>query len=304
MRILVTGGAGFIGSHAVEALLADGRQVLVLDDLSSGKRANLPKGVPLEVLDIRSPEAAERVVAFGADAMVHLAAQMDVRRSVEDPLFDADVNVRGSLNLLEACRRAGTRRVIFASTGGAIYGEQEHFPAREDHPQRPVSPYGCAKSAVERYLGFYEVEYGFECLSLRFANVYGPRQDPHGEAGVVAIFCGRLLSGEPCTIFGDGAQTRDYVYVGDIARAIALAVGSEVSGALNLGTGMETDVVLLYRLLAAAAGSDAEPTFAPARPGEQQRSCVDPSLAGERLDWRPEIELPEGLRKTLESFRG
>src|SRR5579884_842476 len=220
MRILVTGGAGFIGSHTVDALVAAGHDVAVLDDLSSGRRDQVNPAARLHAADLRDAAAVSNL--FGSErpeVVYHLAAQMDVRRSVADPAFDASVNLVGFLNLIEAGRRNGLRRVIFASTGGAIYGEQERFPCDEEHPLRPVSPYGVAKLATEKYLYFYRAEYGLEYLALRYANVYGPRQDPHGEAGVVAIFCGRMLAGQPVTIFGDGEQTRDYVFVGDVVRA-------------------------------------------------------------------------------------
>ena len=303
MRILLTGGAGFIGSHVARALLTEGHEVIVLDDLSSGKREQVPAGAGLVVADIRSEEAARLIMDEAPEALVHHAAQIDVRRSVADPRFDSDVNVGGTLNLLEACVRAGTRKVVFASTGGAIYGEQDVFPAGEGHPSRPTSPYGCAKASVELYLGYYRQVHGLSWIALRSANVYGPHQDPHGEAGVVAIFCNRLLDGDPCTIFGDGTATRDYVYVGDVARANLLALKSDHQGPINIGTGKETDVATLHRLLARAAGVEAEPILADARPGEQRRSCIDPSLASEVLGWEPEMELSRGLSTTLEHFR-
>jgi UDP-glucose 4-epimerase len=303
MRVLVTGGAGFIGSHVAEASLEAGHVVTCLDDLSSGKRENVPEGARLLVADIRSEAALRAIVEAAPDVLVHHAAQMDVRRSVADPGFDADVNVRGTLNLLEACLKAGTRRVLFASTGGAIYGEQEVFPASEDHPTRPVSPYGCSKAAVEIYLRCYEALHGLSWMALRYANVYGPRQDPHGEAGVVAIFARRLLAGEPCTVFGDGHQTRDYVYVEDVARANVLALGSEATGPLNIGTGIETDVLTLHGALAAAAGAAELLVHADPRPGEQRRSSVDPRRAETVLGWRPTVDLAEGSRRTLGWFR-
>lgn len=304
MKVLVTGGAGFIGSHVCDALLSRGHEVIALDDLSSGRRQNLPAGARLEVLDLRSPGAAELVLRERPDAVMHLAAQMDVRRSVEDPRHDADVNVLGSLNLLEAARKAGVKKLVFSSTGGAIYGEQDVFPATEAHPQRPVSPYGCAKLAVEAYLGFYRAQYGLSSVCLRYANVYGPRQNPHGEAGVVAIFCQRLLSGQDCTIYGDGAQTRDFVFVGDVARANLLALESGPSGeAFNVGTGVETDVLTVHRLLAQAAGSAKGPLFAPGKPGEQRRSAIDPAKAAGALGWKPTVGLADGLALTLAWFR-
>jgi len=303
MRVLVTGGAGFIGSHSVEALLRAGHQVEVLDNLSSGKRENLPQGLQLHELDLRDPELGSCLGAGQYEAVLHLAAQMDVRRSVDDPAFDADVNVRGSLLLLEACRRAGVKRFVFASSGGAIYGEQEGFPAAEDHPQRPVSPYGCAKASVERYLYYYQVVHGLSCLALRYANVYGPRQDPAGEAGVVAIFGSRLLQGEPCTVYGEGSPTRDYVYVGDVARANLSALESDRLGAINVGTGVETSTLALYEKIAALAGAKGAPLLAPGRPGEQLRSCIDPALASAALAWIPTVSLQEGLRESVEALK-
>jgi UDP-glucose 4-epimerase len=305
MRILVTGGAGFIGSHTVDALVATGaHEVAALDDLSSGKRERMNPAARLHHADLRN--AAEVGLILDRErpeVIFHLAAQMDVRRSVAHPVFDAEVNIIGFLNLIESARERGLRRVIFASTGGAIYGEQERFPCDESHPRRPVSPYGAAKLSAEAYLFYYRAQYGVEYVALRYANVYGPRQDPHGEAGVVAIFCGRLLDGKPCTIFGDGAQTRDYVYVGDVVRANIAALNANVSGAFNIGTGVETSVNQLYRELARAAGSQAEPTYGPARPGEQSRSVISPARAAKELSWRPEVTLSEGLRRTFEFFR-
>jgi UDP-glucose 4-epimerase len=305
MRILVTGGAGFIGSHTVDALIERGEyEVAVLDDLSSGKRERLDSRARLHQADLRDADAVRRVIAQERpEAIVHLAAQMDVRRSVSDPAFDAQVNVVGFINLMEAGRQNGLRRVVFASTGGAIYGEQERFPCDEQHPQRPVSPYGVAKAATEKYLFFYRTQYGIDYVALRYANVYGPRQDPHGEAGVVAIFCGRILQGRPVTIFGDGEQTRDYVFVGDVVRANLAALESSVSGAFNVGTGIETNVNQLYGVLASIAGTDRAPEYGPARPGEQRRSVISAARAERELRWRPEVSLRDGLGRTLQFFR-
>ena len=304
MKVLVTGGAGFIGSHVTDVFLDAGHEVWALDDLSSGRRENLRPEVRLVVADIRSPEAA-RLVEYGSfEVMCHLAAQMDVRRSVTDPRFDADVNIGGFVNLLEACVKAGTKRVVFSSTGGAIYGEQDLFPAPETHPQRPCSPYGVSKASGELYLGYYRAQYGLESVALRYANVYGPRQNPHGEAGVVAIFSERLLRGETCIVNGTGQQTRDFVYGPDVARGNLLAATSDVEGPINVGTGIETDVNRLYALLADAAGTDRPAKHAPAKPGEQMRSSVDPSRAAEMLGWRPTVALEEGLRRTVDWFRG
>jgi UDP-glucose 4-epimerase len=305
MKILVTGGAGFIGSHTVDALVATGlHQVLILDDLSAGKRQQINPNAAFYHVDLQDAAAVAEVIARARpEIIVHLAAQMDVRRSVADPAFDARVNLVGFLNLIESARAHGLKRVIFASTGGAIYGEQDVFPCDEDHPRRPVSPYGVAKLATEAYLFFYKVQYGVDYVALRYANVYGPRQDPHGEAGVVAIFCGRLLEGQPCTIFGDGGQTRDYVYVGDVVRANLAAINSSVSGAFNIGTGKETDVNQLYRGLVQAAGRGSDPVYGPPRPGEQRRSVISPARAGRELNWRPEVPLSDGLQRTFSFFK-
>ncbi len=304
MRIMVTGGAGFIGSNTVDALVALGKhEVCVLDDLSSGKRHQVNSAARFNQVDIRDGARVTEVFEREKpDVLLHLAAQMDVRRSVADPVFDAQVNLIGFINLMEAGRRNGLGRVIFSSTGGAIYGEQERFPCDESHPCRPVSPYGVAKLATERYLFFYRVQYGIRHVALRYANVYGPRQDPHGEAGVVAIFCGRLLNKQPVTIFGDGEQTRDYIFVDDIVRANLAALERDCSGAINIGTGIETSVNRLYGALAEVAGVAMAPGYAPARPGEQLRSVISPGRAEKELDWRPRVTLREGLAQTLRFF--
>ena len=302
MRVLVTGGAGFIGSHVAEELLSRGHEVAAVDDLSSGSRENVPDGAHFYELDVRSG-CGEVFEEFEPEALCHQAAQMDVRRSVAEPDFDAEVNVLGTLRLLQNCAKHGVGKVVFASTGGAIYGEQDSFPASEDHPQYPVSPYGVSKLAGERYLHFYDVQYGLRYAALRYANVYGPRQDPHGEAGVVAIFCGNLAAGRPSTINGTGGQTRDYVYVGDVARANVLALENEVpSGAYNVGTGVETSVNRLHEILLEISGKDLPPAHGPAKPGEQLRSSVDPALAGRVMGWCPKADLRYGLKKTLEYF--
>jgi len=303
VKVLVTGGAGFIGSHVTDVFLDAGHEVWALDDLSTGRRENLRPQVRLVVADIRSPEAARLVESERFEVLCHLAAQMDVRRSVTDPRFDAEVNVGGFLNVLEAARKSGVRKVVFSSTGGAIYGEQDVFPAPESHPTRPVSPYGVSKAAGELYLGYYRAQYGLRSVALRYANVYGPRQNPHGEAGVVAIFSRRLLQGEACVINGSGQQTRDFVFGPDVARANLLAAQSDVEGPVNVGTGVETDVNRLHALLARAAGSDRPPRHAPAKPGEQMRSSVDPSRAAEVLGGRPTVSLEEGIRRTVAWFR-
>ena len=303
MKILVTGGAGFIGSHVVDAFIAAGHDVIVVDDLSSGKRENLNAKARFHQLDILDRRTAELIGDEKPDVLDHHAAQMDVRRSVADPLFDARVNVLGTIGLLEAARRAGVRRMLFVSSGGAVYGEQEAFPAPESHPTNPVSPYGVSKRSGELYAFFYQAEYGLPFIALRYANVYGPRQDPHGEAGVVAIFSGRMLRGEPVTVNGDGLQTRDYVYVGDVARANLLALTSPATGPVNIGTGIETDVNTLARLLLEATGGRSEVRHGPPKSGEQRRSVVDSRRGAEVLGWSPEVPLGEGLRRTVEFFR-
>lgn len=300
--ICITGGAGFIGSHVAEALLAAGHRVLIVDDLSTGRKENLPDGAEFHPLDIRSPEAAALLENRGIEVMVHHAAQMDVRRSVVDPVFDAQVNIAGTLNLLEAGRRGSLTQVIFASTGGAIYGDQDVYPAGEDLPAWPLSPYGVAKLAVERYLYYYHREYGLAATCLRYANVYGPRQNPHGEAGVVAIFLDRLLSGREAVINGDGLQTRDYVYVGDVVAANLAALGRTGFEVLNVGTGREATVVELYRQLAAALGTERAPAHGPAKPGEQRRSCISSRRLEEQLGVRIAVSLEDGLQRTASWF--
>jgi UDP-glucose 4-epimerase len=303
MKILVTGGAGFIGSHLADAFLGAGHQVCVIDDLSSGKRENLNPKARFYQLDVQDPGVADVFRREQPEVLCHHAAQMDVRRSVADPVFDARVNLLGLLNLLEQGRQQGLKRVLFASTGGAIYGEQDVFPAPETHKLEPVSPYGVAKLASERYLFFYSVSYGISYAALRYANVYGPRQNPHGEAGVVAIFTEKLLRGEQPTINGDGKQTRDYVYVGDLVRANLAALQSDFTGAVNLGTGIETDVNALFRLLCKLCGSSAAERHGAAKPGEQSRSVIDNTLAQRVLGWRPQVSLEDGFRETVSFFR-
>jgi UDP-glucose 4-epimerase len=310
MRALVTGGAGFIGSNLVDALLARGDEVTVLDDLSTGRRENLEAagagGAELLELDVREGDRVRDAVAGARpDVVFHLAAQIDVRRSVADPAFDASINVGGTANVLEAARVAGARRVVFTSTGGAIYGEGEgqQLPLGEEAPIAPLSPYGQSKFAGEGYLALYERLHDLAGVSLRLANVYGPRQDPLGEAGVVAIFCGRLRGGERPTVFGDGRQTRDYIYVGDVVAAHLAAADSAAGGAFNVGTGVETDVLSLVKRLRGLSGAGGfEPEFAPPREGEVQRIAIDPARAARELGWRPKTGLEEGLRLTLESL--
>lgn len=303
VRVLLTGGAGFIGSHVTEALLAGGHEVVVVDDLSSGKRSRVPEGVRFVQADIRSDEASRLLREGGFEAVVHHAAQIDVRRSVRDPRADAEINLLGLLNLLEAAAAGGVRRFVFASSGGACYGEQQFHPAGEDHPTRPVSPYGVAKAAGELYLTYYALSKGLSTCALRYANVYGPRQEPQGEGGVVAVFTERCLRGIPCAIYGDGRQTRDYVYVGDVARANRLALEGSFVGAVNIGTGRETCLLDLHRTIAKLAGCALPPSFQEGKAGETRRSCVDPRLAAKVLGWRPEVSLEEGLARTASWFR-
>jgi UDP-glucose 4-epimerase len=310
MKALVTGGAGFIGSNLVDALLARGDEVTVLDDLSTGRRENLDgalaTGATLAEADIRDRPAIEQVALEAKPEVVfHLAAQIDVRKSVADPAFDASVNVGGTANVLEAARAGGARRVVFTSTGGAIYGEGagQDLPLSEDAPLAPEAPYGQSKFAGEGYLSLFERLYDLSTIPLRLGNVYGPRQDPLGEAGVIAIFCGRLREGKRPTVFGDGKQTRDYIYVGDVVSAALAAAESETTGPVNIGTGIETDVLELVRLLGELGDDDGfEAELAPARPGEVQRISIDPSRAERELGWKPQMGLEEGLRVTLDSI--
>ncbi len=303
MRILVTGGAGFIGSHVAQAYVDAGHEVAVLDNLSSGRKENVPEGARFVFGDAGSETALEAIRTFRPEVLNHHAAQINVRKSVADPLFDARENILATLGLLEAARRSGVRKILFSSSGGAGYGEQEEFPADEKHPLRPVSPYGAAKISVELYLHFYRVQYGLEYTALRYSNVYGPRQDPHGEAGVVAIFCERLLKGQPAVINGDGEQTRDYVYVGDVVRANLAALSRGDGLSINVGTGIETDVNHLFRKIRELAGSRQEEIHGPAMPGEQRRSVIENRLASCELGWYPESSLDDGLALTLAYFR-
>ena len=300
--VIVTGGAGFIGSHLADAFIAEGWQTHVLDDMSGGRLENIPEAATLHKLDIRSTEAHQLILDLKPQVLVHQAAQMDVRRSVADPGFDADVNIRGTLNLLEACRQAGTDQVLFASTGGAIYGEQDSFPADEEHAQRPVSPYGVSKLSVERYLFFYHQAYGLNVACMRYANVYGERQNPHGEAGVVAIFLQRLLAGDSCRINGDGLQTRDYVHVSDVVRANLAAVGQKGFHTFNVGTGRETNVVQLYEQLAESVGVAEKAAHGPGMPGEQRRSVITPKKIQDELGVPEPIDIQEGFQRTADWF--
>jgi UDP-glucose 4-epimerase len=310
VRTLVTGGAGFIGSTLVDRLLAEGHGVDVVDDLSSGSLANLADAraggdhdFTFHRLDVRSTALVDLIIRRQPEVVFHLAAQADVRVSVERPTFDAEVNILGTLNVLEGARQGPTRKVVYAASGGTLYGEPEELPVRESHSQRPLSPYGVSKKAAGDYLITYRELHGVEFSALALANVYGPRQDPHGEAGVVAIFAGQLLSDEPCTVFGDGEQTRDFVYVDDVVDAFARAATKGSGLLVNIGTGEETSVNRLYDSMAAAAGVTSPPHYAPARPGELARSALDPARAGIHLGWKPWTQLGEGTGLVLDWFR-
>lgn len=305
MRVLVTGGAGFIGSNLVDGLIARGDRVIVIDDLSSGRRENLAgalqAGAKLEIADVRDSERIAAVFERERPELVfHLAAQIDVRRSVADPRADAQVNVLGMIGVLEAARRAGTRRVINTSTGGGLYGDADLLPTPEDYPVRALAPYGQAKYAAEGYCELYSRLHGLSTLSLRYGNVYGPRQDPFGEGGVVAIFCGHIATGGTPTVYGDGRQTRDWVEVSDVVAANLMAADSELTGPVNIGHGRETSVLeLLEALGEVAPAALPEPQFAPERPGEVRRSCLDVTRAANELGWQATVQLREGLQRIL-----
>lgn len=303
MKILVTGAAGFIGSHVADGLIAAGHQVTIFDNLTTGQRENIPAAAHFIEGSITDQELVGQIFEAGRFNVVnHHAAQMDVRKSVADPAFDAQVNILGSLNLVSAAQRTGVEKFMFASTGGAIYGEQDYFPADEDHPMRPLSPYGVSKLAFERYLFFYEQQYGLKIGITRYANIYGPRQNPHGEAGVVAIFSKKLVNNERVTINGDGLQTRDYVYVDDVVAANLAVLDHNESITINVGTGIETNVVELYDHLQSAAGSNLEAIFGPGAAGEQKRSVISPDLAKRILGWQPKVSIADGLQRTYAFF--
>ena len=309
MRALVTGGAGFIGSTLVDRLLAEGHGVDVVDDLSSGSLGNLAEArsnpdhdYSFHRLDIRSPDLVELMAHRRPEVVFHLAAQADVRVSVDRPAFDADVNILGTINVLEGARAAGSRKVVFAGSGGTLYGETKEIPTRESAPQHPTSPYGVSKKSAIDYLHAYRELHGLEYTALALANVYGPRQDPHGEAGVVAIFSGLLLAGKPCTIFGDGEQTRDFVFVDDVVDAFSRAAARGDGLLVNIGTGVETSVNQLYSTMASLTSAAAAPKYAPARTGELRRSALDPARAAVQLGWAPWTTLEEGCRQVLRWF--
>jgi len=310
MRVMVTGGAGFIGSTLVDRLLGDGHEVDVVDDLSSGTLVNLagarsrkPGRFTFHRLDIRSTGLVDLITSRSPEVIMHLGAQMDVRVSVAKPVFDAEVNILGSLNVCQGALAAGVRKVVFAGSGGTLYGEPEDLPVREGHSQHPLSPYGVSKKAVGDYLHYYREIHGLDSTVLALANVYGPRQDPHGEAGVVAIFAGKLLAKDRATVFGDGSQTRDFVFVEDVVDAFVKGADAGGGLILNIGTGVETSVQGLYDAMARLAGFTEPPRYAPARAGELARSALDPGRAATHLGWTPQVDMDTGLAKTLAWFR-
>lgn len=303
LKILVTGGAGFIASHITDALIEQGHTVYVLDNLSSGFEKNINPKARFIKADIRDKSLSEFFEKENFDAVNHHAAQMDVRRSVADPVFDADTNILGTLNLLQNSVKTKVKKFMFASTGGAIYGEQEYFPADENHPTAPLSPYGISKLSIEKYLYFYKAQYNLNYSILRYANIYGPRQNPHGEAGVVAIFSRKLLNGEQPVINGDGKQTRDYTFVKDVVRANMLSLNDGESDIYNVGTGVETNVNELFGMINYFTNKGKMEKHGPSMPGEQLRSVITSEKLKKRFGWSPSIDIKEGLRITVESFR-
>ncbi|MFN5308444.1 MAG: NAD-dependent epimerase/dehydratase family protein [Candidatus Kapaibacterium sp.] len=303
MKIIVTGGAGFIGSHIVDAYCALGHDVVILDNFSSGKIENCNPKARIITMDITAEAINDLFEKERFDVLNHHAAQMDVRVSVNDPQFDASTNILGGLNLYEAAKKNGVKKIIFASSGGTVYGEQQEFPASEDHPKQPLSPYGISKLANEHYLYYYKQEYGIPSVILRYANIYGPRQNPHGEAGVVAIFTNKLLAGQEPVINGDGLQTRDYVFVSDVVQANIHALSDTMEGAFNIGTEKETDVVTIFRHLNDIIGGNSPEKYGAAKPGEQRRSVISHKKIKEHYGWMPTVSFREGLEKTVEFFQ-
>lgn len=303
MKVLVTGGAGFIGSHVADRLILEGHEVIVVDNLSTGKRKNLNRAARFYKTDIQSWRLERIFRNERPNIVMHLAAQIDVRRSVEDPMFDAQVNILGMLNVVQQAVKHGVRKVVFSSSGGAIYGEQEIYPAPEIHAAQPLSPYGLSKLCGEQYLSYFQRVSGLQMVNLRYANVYGPRQDPHGEAGVVAIFIQKLLNNEQAIINGNGRQTRDFVYVEDVIEANLAVMGQETQGTFNVGTGQETSINDLFRILLEHTGSTCKEVHGPAKKGEQARSVIDASKLRRELSWEPKTDLRDGLKKTVEYFR-
>ena len=304
MKILITGGAGFIGSNIADRLIKDKHKVIVVDNLFTGKKENVSKKAKFYKCDVRSKEITDIFKKEKPEIVIHNAAQISVRVSVDDPVADADINIEGSLNVLEACKKYNVKKVIFASSGGTVYGEQKYYPADEKHPLSPISPYGVAKLSVEKYLHYYSYSTGLKYVALRYANVYGPRQDPYGEAGVVAIFSEKMLSNQNPIINGDGEQTRDYVFVGDVVEANVMAIKGEFTGGLNIGTGKETSVVDLFNILKKISGNkNIEEVHGPSKEGEQKRSSLSNGKARTFLGWEPKISIEEGLKLTYDWFK-
>jgi len=303
MKVLVTGGAGFIGSHLVDRLVLEGHEAIVVDNLATGKRRNINRAARFYKMDIQSWRLERVFRNERPNVVMHLAAQMDVRKSVEDPTFDAQVNVLGTLNVLQHAVKHGVRKVVFSSSGGAIYGEQETYPAPETHVTRPLSPYGLSKLCGEQYLSYFQRVSGLQAVSLRYANVYGPRQDPEGEAGVVAIFIQKMLNNEQAVINGNGRQTRDFVFVDDVVEANLAMMGQETQGTYNVGTGVETSINDLFRILVQHTGSNCKEVHGPSKKGEQARSVIDNTKLRHEVSWEPKADLSEGLKKTVDYFR-
>ncbi|MEN9828809.1 MAG: UDP-glucose 4-epimerase [Bacteroidota bacterium] len=303
MKIAVTGGAGFIASHIADAYLSLGHEVVIIDNLSTGKRENIPANARFIEMDVNDPGIPALFMEEKFDIVNHHAAQMDVRVSVQDPTYDARINILGGINIYESALRSGVKKIIFASSGGTVYGEQEYFPADERHPTKPISPYGISKLSNEQYLYYYAHVHGLPSVAFRYANIYGPRQNPHGEAGVIAIFAQKLLKGEQPVINGDGLQTRDYVYVGDVVAANILALQPQMIGAYNIGTGIETDVNTLFGHLRDLTQSTCEEQHAPAKQGEQMRSVLSHERIFASFGWTPKMDIVEGLSRTVDSFR-
>jgi UDP-glucose 4-epimerase len=304
MKVLLTGGAGFIGSNITDMLIETGYEVIIVDDLSTGREKNISNKARFYNLDIQNERLGSVFEKERPDFVSHQAAQVDVRRSVSDPVFDAKVNVLGAINVLQNCIKYGVKKIVFASSGGAIYGEQDIFPAPETHPLKPISPYGITKLVTEHYLNYYKTVFNLDYVALRYANVYGPRQDPFGEAGVVAIFIQKMLNGEQPVINGDGGQTRDFVYVGDVARANIKALQEDIpNGPINIGTGIETSINEIFDHLRNIINPSVKKQFALPKQGEQRRSVIDASKAKEILKWGPEVSIKEGLKRTYEYFK-
>jgi UDP-glucose 4-epimerase len=303
LKILVTGGAGFIGSQVADAYIEYGHDVVIVDNLSTGRKENINPDVKFINIDITDKKIRQLFQVEKFDVVNHHAAQIDVRKSVTDPIDDANINIIGTINILEHCVKEGVKKFIFASTGGAVYGEQNYFPADENHPVNPVSPYGITKLSIEKYLNFYQVEYGLSYSILRYANVYGPRQNPFGEAGVVGIFTNKLLQAEQPIINGDGSQTRDYVFVGDVVKANLLILKDNTSTIYNIGTGIETNVNELFKILNELTGSKSDKKHGPPAKGEQLRSVISSEKILKELGWKPSTSLNEGLKRTLDYYK-